>query len=300
MPTLCGMPVLPYNWLQVAICGVIRAACTLSHIRGFLLVKHIKRCVLLFIAMFAAASLVSAQQPGTQGLRVVEHPVLGEYLADAEGKSLYVNLEDADGGGCPKSCQSYWPPLLSEQDLEAGSGVDVSLIATHRDEESQWHVSYGGWPLYYSRQDTKEGSTRGQGVAGVWFLISPDGDPLFPPEGAEAADTGAPEAPSQTHDLGADFLAVMEEGQQVFRHICATCHGSGGEGAIGIRLIGNKLLANELEIAGAIIRGQGYMPALGGQLTDAELAAALTYIRNSWGNQYGPVSEDTVQEARAE
>lgn len=266
--------------------------------------SHTKRLVLLIAAIFYAFSLASAQQADAPGLTVAEHSELGEYIADAEGKSLYVNLEDADGIGCPKSCQSYWPPFLSEHDLEVGSGVDETLVATQQDEDGQWHASYGGWPLYYSRQDTKAGVIRGQGVGGVWFLVSPEGNPLLPPE--EEADEETAEAPAAqdgqvaAEDLGPAFSGAMEEGAQVFSRHCAACHGSEGQGAIGIRLIENKVLADERSIAGAIIRGQGYMPALGGQLTDAELADVLTFVRNSWGNAFGPVTEEVIKEVRAE
>jgi len=50
------------------------------------------------------------------------------------------------------------------------------------------------------------------------------------------------------------------------------------------------------------VKGKTYdneMPALGSQLTDEEIAAVLTYVRSSFGNQAGPVSVDVVKAARA-
>ena len=42
------------------------------------------------------------------------------------------------------------------------------------------------------------------------------------------------------------------------------------------------------------------MTGFGSLLDDKELAAVLTYVRNSWGNQAKPVSESTVKRVREE
>ena len=41
------------------------------------------------------------------------------------------------------------------------------------------------------------------------------------------------------------------------------------------------------------------MPALGSALDDATIAAILTYIRKSWGNDASPISPETVQSIRS-
>ena len=41
------------------------------------------------------------------------------------------------------------------------------------------------------------------------------------------------------------------------------------------------------------------MVAIGTAMSDADLAAVLTYIRASWGNKAGPVSADDVKTIRA-
>jgi mono/diheme cytochrome c family protein len=40
------------------------------------------------------------------------------------------------------------------------------------------------------------------------------------------------------------------------------------------------------------------MAAMGAALSDADLAAVLTYVRQSWGNQAGAVTADEVQAVR--
>ena len=42
------------------------------------------------------------------------------------------------------------------------------------------------------------------------------------------------------------------------------------------------------------------MAPMGAALSDADLAAVLTYIRTSWGNKAGTVSADDVKAIRAE
>ena len=40
------------------------------------------------------------------------------------------------------------------------------------------------------------------------------------------------------------------------------------------------------------------MPGLGGSLDDATIAAILTYVRRSWGNEASPIDEGTVESIR--
>jgi len=51
-----------------------------------------------------------------------------------------------------------------------------------------------------------------------------------------------------------------------------------------------------------VVAGQSYnnaMAPLGGQMTDAQIAQMLTYIRSSWGNNALAVSDDVVKAERA-
>ncbi len=50
-------------------------------------------------------------------------------------------------------------------------------------------------------------------------------------------------------------------------------------------------------LQGKVIDGKSYgaqMPAWKGQLSNADIAAVITYIRSSWGNKAGPVTEAEV------
>ncbi len=104
------------------------------------------------------------------------------------------------------------------------------------------------------------------------------------------------------------------DGAGIFLAICLPCHQAGGAGVEGKYppLAGSEWVAKDPEILARIllngftgpvqVKGKTYvneMPALGPQLADDEIAAVLTYIRSSFGNQAGPVSKDAVAKARA-
>ena len=106
---------------------------------------------------------------------------------------------------------------------------------------------------------------------------------------------------------------VMALGKDVFLRPggCVSCHGANGEGSFAIPPLANelqyvpgdperlvKLVYHGVEgyIRVNSIGYDSYMPAQGSLLTDKELAAVLTYIRNDLGNRAAPISEDFVSQ----
>lgn len=87
---------------------------------------------------------------------------------------------------------------------------------------------------------------------------------------------------------------LIERGRGAFSSNCAACHGSNGEGESGPSLVGNELLSDTNEIARTVINGFSYMPPFGDVLTDVQIASILTYVRTSWGNDYGLVTAEEV------
>ena len=106
--------------------------------------------------------------------------------------------------------------------------------------------------------------------------------------------------------------ASMAIGRRVYEQHCASCHGASGEGAPPEwpSLVGNASVratsANNVVLT--ILKG-GYAPTTRANprphgmppfhaLTDSEVAAVATYIRNSWGNAAGPVAAHHVTPLR--
>ena len=91
---------------------------------------------------------------------------------------------------------------------------------------------------------------------------------------------------------------LMEEGQVVYGRDCAECHAEGG---IGQALGGNSALKDTDKVITRILKGSadGAMAAFGPSLTDREVAAVSTFIRNTWDNAFGAVVESDVKRVRA-
>lgn len=95
---------------------------------------------------------------------------------------------------------------------------------------------------------------------------------------------------------------LMQQGEKVFNTICAACHQVSGLGVPGIfpALKGSSIatgpLAAHLNI---VLHGKAgtAMQAFGTQLSDADLAAVITYERNAFGNQTGDVVQPAVVKA---
>ncbi len=107
--------------------------------------------------------------------------------------------------------------------------------------------------------------------------------------------------------------ARLEQGKAVFQGTCSTCHQAEGQGLASIfpplaksdYLMADKERSIHTVLAGlsgpVTVNGQTYsnvMPSWA-HLTDHEIANVLTYVRNSFGNQGEPVTDEEVAKARA-
>jgi predicted lipoprotein with Yx(FWY)xxD motif len=108
-----------------------------------------------------------------------EDSSLGTILTDSDGNTLYVFFADTDGDStCYDDCAENWPALRARGELEAGDGVDASLLGTTERTDGVLQVTYAGQPLYFFAGDQQPGDTNGQGVGDVWFVVAPDGAPV--------------------------------------------------------------------------------------------------------------------------
>lgn len=241
---------------------------------------------ILGLAWLDAAAL---QQAGEVVVQAGEHQSYGQYLTDSQGRSLYLFTRDTkDTSNCYDQCAQNWPPLLVRDKAAAGKGVDGQLLGTARRRDGTLQVTYNGWPLYYFARDQKAGDTNGQGVGGVWFLVSPKGEAI---KAAAAQQPGG----AQTEAL---LAQLKSEGQEVYARTCASCHGAQGQGGVGAALTNNSRLQNAALIVEAIVKGVGYMPPVGANLSNREIAAVATFVRTSFGNNYGLVTESDVARLR--
>jgi mono/diheme cytochrome c family protein len=106
---------------------------------------------------------------------------------------------------------------------------------------------------------------------------------------------------------------MMRAGEAIYLDNCAACHTSAGTGIPQLfpALKGSPSVqsTNPASVIRVVLRGAQSvatdpaptapsMPALGWKLSDSEVAAVVTYIRNSWGNAASPVVASDVASAR--
>jgi mono/diheme cytochrome c family protein len=109
--------------------------------------------------------------------------------------------------------------------------------------------------------------------------------------------------------------ADLARGKIVYENICALCHNPDGNGkpnqappvAGSDWVLGNPNRLVRIPLAGLAgpitIKGENWnlaMPAMGAALSDEDLAAVLTYMRQSWGNKASEVTAEQVKAIRAQ
>lgn len=137
---------------------------------------------------------------------------------------------------------------------------------------------------------------------------------------AETEITEAPvteeEAPVEEEEVAtASTISseVLDAGKEVYGTYCVACHQATGEGianafpplAKSDYLMADKKRAIQQVLNGSsgeiVVNGQTYNGAMPAQpLDDAQAAAVLTYVMNSWGNAGEEVTQEEVAAIRAE
>jgi mono/diheme cytochrome c family protein len=123
---------------------------------------------------------------------------------------------------------------------------------------------------------------------------------------------GGGSAPKPAAAVAADDSA-MRAGAAIFKDSCAVCHKDAGTGEVHLfpRLAGSAQVQSDdpTTLVRLVLQGTRAastpgmptapaMPAFDWRLSDAQVAAVLTYIRNSWGNAATPVSPGVVASQR--
>ena len=203
------------------------------------------------------------------------------------------DMMDLSGGLLPM--QNWYAPSLAS-DAEAG---------------------VGGWPLEEVVRLLGTGTTERATVLGPMAEVVLHSTQHLSPQDLQAMAVflkSLPRAaPQPVAEAPRPQPAVAARGARVYEQHCAQCHGARGQGVAGAYppLAGNRAVtlgvtANLVQV----VLGGGYPPATAGNpqpfgmppyvtvLSDADVAAVLTHIRTSWGNQAAPVAELAVAQQR--
>jgi predicted lipoprotein with Yx(FWY)xxD motif len=96
------------------------------------------------------------------------------YLVDGRGMTLYLSLNDPRGKtNCVDKCLETWKPLLATGQVIVASGVSANQVGVILRPDGTRQITYAGAPVYYYVHDTNTGDTKGQGLDGSWFTVSP-------------------------------------------------------------------------------------------------------------------------------
>jgi mono/diheme cytochrome c family protein len=105
----------------------------------------------------------------------------------------------------------------------------------------------------------------------------------------------------------------MAAGGKVFTTNCSSCHQANGKGQPGVfpPLAGNPFVTGPADAVISVVKNgksgpitvngtkyNGQMPAWKGTLSDSDIAAVISYIRNSWGNKASAVTAAQVTAAK--
>jgi predicted lipoprotein with Yx(FWY)xxD motif len=107
---------------------------------------------------------------------------VGKVLVDSEGMTLYYFEKDQKGSGkskCEGPCAAGWPPLTSEGEPEAMSGVSSAMLGTIQRSDGTTQVTYAGWPLYTFVEDKKPGEDNGtdsKAFGASWYPLHANGE----------------------------------------------------------------------------------------------------------------------------
>jgi len=204
------------------------------------------------------------------------------------------------------------PPPDSRRDLPAEGEYE------RPSEVEKYHVSLLHSPILRERSEPRDGYEPVPlwlaGLFGVllfwggWYLSEYSGGwsgaNLDPRPEARFATAAAQKGP----------VDPMVLGKKLFTANCVSCHQQSGLGVEGqypplagspwvlgepfrikrILLLG---LHGEIVVEGKTFNGN--MPPFGARLKDEQIAAVLTYVRNSWGNVASPIQPESVAATRA-
>jgi cytochrome c oxidase subunit 2 len=183
-------------------------------------------------------------------------------------------------------------------------GKKIRLITTANDVIHSWTI-----PAFGVKQDAipgfvrdtwfradRIGTFRGQcsELCGAEHAFMPIVVKVVSPEDYTAwvadkqkAMTAGGEDPAKVYTLEEQ----KARGEKVYAANCAACHQPNGKGAGAFPALDGDKVVNGPKAAQfyILLNGKNVMPKWGGVLSDADIAAVITYTRNAWGNHTGEV-----------
>lgn len=125
----------------------------------------------------AATDSSAEADVATTALTATTSSTLGTIVTDSKGRTLYRFDNDTTNPSvshCTGACAVKWPPVTGSGQVTL-NGVDQSEASTVTRPDGSKQLTIGGWAVYEFSGDSGPGDTKGQGVGGTWFAITPQG-----------------------------------------------------------------------------------------------------------------------------
>lgn len=269
--------------------------------------------ILVGMAIPATRTLIAMEDTSNPDLTVTITGYQWRWKYDYmdEGISYFSTLStprDQIEGRAPKG-EHYL--LDVDNPLVLPVGKKIRLLTTASDVIHSWWVPDLGWkrdaiPGFVNNNWTlieKPGVYRGQcaelcgkdhGFMPIVVVAKTEEDYQAWLTDMKAAKAGDAAAAATDREWGQDEL--MAKGEEIYTKVCAACHQPNGQGVPGAfpAIAGSKIatgpVENHIDI---VMHGKPgtAMQAFAGQLSDADIAAVITYQRNAFNNNTG----DTLQ-----
>jgi predicted lipoprotein with Yx(FWY)xxD motif len=137
----------------------------------------------------AASPTTSAASPSTSAAATTSAAALGvatnaklgkQVLVNGSGMTVYLFMPDATNttSKVPAAIKANWPPVTASGTPSVASGLDQTKLAVEGQPDGTQQLSYNGHLLYTFVGDKAPGDANGQGLGGIWFVLSPAGDKI--------------------------------------------------------------------------------------------------------------------------
>lgn len=104
----------------------------------------------------------------------------GTVLATTAGLTLYMRVGDSRvHSGCYSICTTVWYPWITNGAPQATGGILPAFLGVLTSTENTEQVAYAGHPLYSYSGDHAPGQINGEGLGGIWYAMTPSGNPLI-------------------------------------------------------------------------------------------------------------------------
>jgi predicted lipoprotein with Yx(FWY)xxD motif len=117
---------------------------------------------------------------------------LGTIVVDGKGMTAYFFDKDTAGSGksaCTGQCAEEWAAITSTSDTPKVDGI-TGEVATITGTDGARQITIEGRPIYTYADDEAAGDTKGQGVGGIWYVVSPAGKEITKKPAGDSGDSG--------------------------------------------------------------------------------------------------------------